>query len=131
MWTVTASPFARPPHLPRDEPTEFFFKVGSHFRLMFLTSANLFSHLRSPLAGLKPLIAAFIAGSLDAKQMLRTPAACAWPLQPVSQTHSTTEIPSKPPSLKANKTAALEPRGANTGVAPFFSLLSPSPSLPI
>lgn len=48
-----------------------FLKVGSHFRLTFLTSGNLFSHLWSPLAGLKPLVAAFIAGSLDAKQMLR------------------------------------------------------------
>lgn len=37
-------------------PLRFFLKVGSHFRLTFLTSGNLFSLLWSPLAGLKPLI---------------------------------------------------------------------------
>lgn len=124
-------PFPRPPCLPRDEPTEFL-KVGSHFRTMFLTSENLFRCLQSPLAGLKLPIAAFIARSLGAKQMLRTPAGlCTAPLQTPSQIHSTTKIPLKPTSLKANKTAAWEPGGANTGVAQYFFLLSSSSLLPI
>lgn len=74
-------PFPRPPRLPRDECTEFL-KAGPHFRPTFLTPGNLFSRLQSPLAGLKLPIAAFVARTLGAKQMLRAPAglACAWPL---------------------------------------------------
>lgn len=65
-------PFPRPPRLPRDECTEFL-KVGPRFRPTFLTTGNLFSRLRSPLAGLKLPIAAFVAKTLGVKQTLRAP----------------------------------------------------------